>query len=72
MMIGFLTYSMQSSIYYDYFTLFTYMIGDLFLTYLVTILIAAGLTSQLEVISDWLEVKVYGNKSKYSALMIEQ
>ena len=71
MVIGFLTYSMQSSIYYDYFTIFTYMVGDLFLTYLLTILVAAGLQSQLEGMSDWLEMKVYGNKSKYSALMIE-
>ena len=40
--IGFTTYSMQSSIYYDYMTVITYGIGDLFLAYLVSLICAAA------------------------------
>lgn len=42
MIIGFSNYSMQSSIYYDYLTVFTYLLGDIFLTYLLSLVITAA------------------------------
>lgn len=42
MLIGFITYSMQSSIYYDYLTIFTYLLGDLFLVYLLSVVCTAA------------------------------
>jgi hypothetical protein len=43
MIIGFTTYGMQSSIYYDFVTVSTYGIGDLVLAYLFTLVIASSI-----------------------------
>ena len=59
--IGFTTYSMQSSIYYDFMTVTTYAIGDLFLAYLVSLVCAAAFESQLGPMATWLQLKVFGN-----------
>lgn len=42
MVIGFTTYSMQSSIFYDYLTVVTYMLGDLFIAYVLSLVITAA------------------------------
>lgn len=70
--IGFTTYSMQSSIYFDYMTVITYGIGDLFLAYLLSILCASAFENQLTPIVSWLQVVVFGNESKYSVLVVEE
>ena len=72
MVIGFFTYSMQSSIYYDFWTVITYLLGDLFITYILSVVITAAIENQLLVLSSWLEVKVFGEESKYSVLVIEE
>ena len=72
MVIGFMTYSMQSSIYYDFLTVGTYLLGDLFLIYLASVVCAAAFENQLNVVSSWMEVKMFGRQSKYSILVIEE
>ena len=72
MVIGFFTYSMQSSIYYDFWTVITYLLGDLFITYILSVVITAAVENQLLVLSHWMEVKVFGEESKYSVLVIEE
>ena len=59
--IGFTTYSMQSSIYYDYMTVMTYGIGDLFLAYVVSLVCAASFEYQLSPIASWMQLKIFGN-----------
>lgn len=43
MVIGYSTYSSQNSIYYDFWTVFVSLIGDLFMIYFLSILITASL-----------------------------
>lgn len=71
MVIGFTNYSMQSSIYYDYLTVVTYMLGDLFIAYIVSLVCTAAFECQLEAIVSWMQVKIFGNELKYSVLVIE-
>ena len=70
--IAFTTFSMQSSIYYDTNTVITYLIGDLMITYLLSILVVAGLENQLVTINAWLEQKIFGSHNKYSVLVVEE
>lgn len=71
MVIGFTTYSMQSSIYYDYLTVMTYLLGDLCLAYILSLVCTAAFENQLIPIISWLQVKIFGNETKYSVLVIE-
>lgn len=59
--MGFTTYSMQSSIYYDYMTVVTYAVGDLFLAYLISLVCAAAFECQLTPIVSWLQIKIFGS-----------
>lgn len=60
MVIGFFTYGQQSSIYYDFPTLFIYSLGDLVFAYLITLLVASSFECQLNSISSWVQNKLYG------------
>ncbi len=59
--IGFTTYSMQNSIYFDFQTVFVYFLGDCVIIYVVTLLAVSSIDSQLSTISRWLQAKVFGN-----------
>lgn len=72
MVMAYSNYSMQSSIYYDFPTVWTYAIGDLTIAYVATLLVASTFEQQLNSLFVWLQYKVYGNESKYSVLVIEQ
>lgn len=61
MVIAWTTYGMQSSIYFDLSTTFTYALGDLVLTYLFAILVASSFEYQLNALFGWLQYKIYGN-----------
>ena len=72
MMMAYTNYNMQSNIYYDFTTVATFALGDLVLSYLVSLVIASAFEGQINTLSSWLQYKVYGNESKYSVLVIEQ
>lgn len=61
MVIAYSTYNMQSSIYFDFTTVFTYGIGDLVIAYVLSLIVAAAFESQLTMIWTWLQYRVYGN-----------
>ena len=71
-MIAFTTFSMQSSVYYDANTVITYLIGDIMITYILSILVVAGFENQLVTINAWLEQKIFGSHNKYSVLVVEE
>lgn len=59
--IGFTTYSMQNSIYFDFQTVFVYFLGDCVVIYVVTLLAVSSIDNQLTSISRWLQAKLFGN-----------
>ena len=69
--IGFTTYSMQNSIYFDFETVFTYFLGDIVISYLFALVIVAAVDHQLGFAIDWMQSKLFGNENKYSVLVIE-
>ena len=68
--IGFTTYSMQNSIYFDFETVFVYFLGDSVIIYILTLLAISSIDNQLMAISRWMQAKVFGNESKYSVVVI--
>lgn len=70
MIMGFTNYGMQSSMFYEWSSISIYFIGDLILSYIVSVLIASSFECQLNSIALWLQNKVYGNELKYSILVI--
>ena len=71
MVIGFTTYSMQNSIYFDFETIFVYFLGDSVIIYILTLLAVSSIDNQLFALSKWMQAKVFGNESKNSVLVIE-
>jgi len=69
--MGFTTYSMQNSIYFDFETLVIYFLGDAVIIYVVALLAVAAIVNQLQFISKWLQAKVLKSDSKYSVLVVE-
>jgi hypothetical protein len=68
--IGFTTYSMQNSIYFDFETVFVYFLGDSVIIYIITLLAISSIDNQLLAISRWTQAKVFGNESKYSSVIV--
>lgn len=68
--MGFTTYSMQNSIYFDFETIFVYFLGDSVIIYILTLLAVSSIDNQLLSISKWMQAKIFGNESKYSVLVI--
>ena len=66
--IGFTTFSMQSSIYYDADTLIVYLLGDLLIIYILSLVSVAAIENQFFTLNFWLEAKVLGKNDKYSVL----
>ena len=69
--IGFTTYSMQNSIYFDFETVFVYFLGDSVIIYVLTLLAVSSIDNQLLAISKFMQAKLFGNESKYSVIVIE-
>lgn len=69
--IGFTTYSMQNSIYYDFETVFVYFLGDAVVIYILTLLAISSIDNQIHCISKFLQSKLFGNEQKYSVLILE-
>ena len=69
--IGFTTYSMQNSIYFDFETIFVYFLGDCVVIYILTLLAVASVDNQLHSLSKWSQSKLFGNESKYSVVVLE-
>lgn len=69
--IGFTTYSMQNSIYFDFETVFVYFLGDSVIIYILTLLAVSSIDNQLIAISKFMQAKLFGNESKYSVIVIE-
>lgn len=69
--IGFTTYSMQNSIYFDFETNFVYFLGDSVIIYILTLLAVSSIDNQLLSISKYMQAKLFGNESKYSVLVVE-
>lgn len=59
--IGFTTYSMQNSIYFDFETVFVYFLGDSVIIFILTLLAVSSIDNQLMAISRWMQAKVFGN-----------
>ena len=70
--IGFTTYSMQNSIYFDFETIFVYFLGDSVIIYILTLLAVSSIDNQLLAISRWTQSKVFGNELKSSVVVIEE
>ena len=70
--IGFTTYSMQNSIYFDFETVFVYFLGDSVIIYITTLLVISSIDNQLYAISKWMQAKVFGNEAKDSVIVIEE
>lgn len=70
--IGFTTYSMQNSIYFDFETVFVYFLGDCVIIYIITLLAISSIDNQLYSISKWMQAKVFGNEAKDSVIVIEE
>lgn len=71
MVIGYTTFSMQSSIYYDADTLIVYLLGDLLIIYILSLLAVAAIENQIGTLNAWLENTVFGSNNKYSVLVVE-
>lgn len=59
--IGFTTYSMQNSIYFELEPVFVYFLGDCVIIYVLTLLAVSAFDSQLHTLSKWTQAKVFGN-----------
>jgi hypothetical protein len=57
--IGFTTFSMQNSIYFDFETIFIYFLGDAVIIYIIALLAISGIVHQLQFASKWLQSKVF-------------
>eukprot|EP00919_Chromeraceae_sp_WS-2016_P026177 GHVR01061918.1.p2 GENE.GHVR01061918.1~~GHVR01061918.1.p2 ORF type:complete len:111 (-),score=0.58 GHVR01061918.1:1475-1807(-) len=60
MVIGFTTYSMQNSIYYDLETIVIYLSADLALIIIISLLALSAIENQLFFISKWIQIKTFG------------
>jgi hypothetical protein len=69
--MGFTTYSMQNSIYFDFETVLIYFLGDAVVIYVVALLAVSGIVHQLQFCSKWLQSKLFKHESKYSVLVLE-
>lgn len=69
--MGFTTYSMQNSIYFDFQTLLIYFLGDAVVIYVVALLAVAGIVNQLHFLSKWLQAKAFTQENKFSVLVVE-
>lgn len=69
--MGFTTYSMQNSIYFDFQTLLIYFLGDAVVIYVVALLAVAGIVNQLQFWSKWLQAKAFTQENKFSVLVVE-
>ena len=69
--IGFTTYSMQNSIYFDFETVLVYLLGDCVIIYVLTLLAISAVDNQLFFLSKFAQTKVFGNESKYNVLVVE-
>ena len=69
--IGFTTYSMQNSIYFDFETVLVYLLGDCVIIYVLTLLAISAIDNQLHFLSKYAQAKVFGNESKYNVLVVE-
>jgi hypothetical protein len=69
--MGFTTYSMQNSIYFDFETLVIYFLGDAVVIYVVAMLAVAAIVHQLHFLSKWLQARLFKHDSKYSVLVLE-
>nr|BAJ93695.1 predicted protein [Hordeum vulgare subsp. vulgare] len=69
--MGFTTYSMQNSIYFDFETVVIYFMGDCVIIYVAALLVVAGIVQQLRFISKWLQARVFKHENKYSVLVLE-
>ena len=68
--IGYTTFSIQNSIYFNFETIIVYFMGDLVVIYILTLLAVAAIDNQLYFISRYLQNKIFGNESKYSVLVL--
>jgi uncharacterized membrane protein YadS len=55
LVIGFSVFSMQSSIYYDADTLITYLLGDLTMIYIISLVVTAAIENQISMLSEWVQ-----------------
>lgn len=69
--IGFTTYSMQNSIYFDFETIVIYFLGDAVIIFVVALLAVSAIVHQLQFCSKWLQSKLFKHESKYSVLVLE-
>lgn len=69
--MGFTTYSMQNSIYFDFQTLLIYFLGDAVVIYVIALLAVAGIVNQLHFLSKWLQAKAFPQENKFSVLVVE-
>ncbi len=70
--IGFNTYSMQNSIFFDFETVFVYFLGDIVVMYIISTLLVSAIVHQLQFLSKWAQSKLFADSaSKYSVLVLE-
>ncbi len=70
--IGFTTYSIQNSIYYDGETVLIYFFGDMVILYIIAILAMSAIESQVHFLNNFLQHKLFGHENKYSVLIVEE
>ena len=70
--MGFTTYSTQNNIYFDLETITVYLLGDLLMVYIVTLLVCAAIDNQIVFIFNYLQTKIFGKENKYSILLLEE
>lgn len=62
--MGFTTYSMQNSIYFNFETVLVYFLGDIVIIYILTLLAVSSIDNQLLTASKWMQTKLFGNETK--------
>ena len=70
MIIGYSTYSSQNSIMYSLYTVSLYLVGDLFITYFLCVLVTAIFYNQLVPIVGWLRERILGKETQYGDVLI--
>jgi hypothetical protein len=70
--MGFTTFSTQNNIYYDLETITVYLLGNLLLTYVFSLVICAAIENQLLFLSNYVQTKIFGKENKYSVLLLEE
>lgn len=58
--MGFTTYSSQNNIYFDLETITVYLLGDLLIVYVLSLLVFAAIDSQIVFIFNYVQTKVFG------------